>query len=69
MYNHLQYFVAVPDSKPEEDLIIETEENMIQVIKAAKQNKVSISLVYNVFLSQSLSFPFSISGDHSRDKT
>ncbi|PLW19911.1 hypothetical protein PCASD_13837 [Puccinia coronata f. sp. avenae] len=44
MYNHLQYFVAVPDSKPEEDLIIETEENMIQVIKAAKQNKVSISL-------------------------
>ncbi|WAQ86097.1 hypothetical protein PtA15_6A727 [Puccinia triticina] len=44
MYNHLQYFVAVPAATPEADLLIDTEENMIQVIKAAKAHGVSISL-------------------------
>ncbi|PLW32581.1 hypothetical protein PCANC_17265 [Puccinia coronata f. sp. avenae] len=69
MYNHLQYFVAVPGSKPEEDLIIETEENMIQVIKAAKQNKVSISLVYNSVGGWTGSRTFSFLVGDSKNRT
>ncbi|OAV97171.1 hypothetical protein PTTG_02749 [Puccinia triticina 1-1 BBBD Race 1] len=55
MYNHLQYFVAVPAATPEADLLIDTEENMIQVIKAAKAHGVSISLV-----GHSTHFPLTI---------
>ncbi|KNF02861.1 hypothetical protein PSTG_03810 [Puccinia striiformis f. sp. tritici PST-78] len=44
MYDHLQYFVAVPAPTPEGDLLIDTEQNMIEVIAASKKNHVSISL-------------------------
>lgn len=44
MYNHLQYFVAVPAPHPTEDLVIDTEQNMVEVIAAAKAHNVSISL-------------------------
>ncbi|KAA1097784.1 hypothetical protein PGT21_019821 [Puccinia graminis f. sp. tritici] len=44
MYNHLQYFVAVPAPNPQDDLLIDTEENMVEVIKAAKAHDVSVSL-------------------------
>ncbi|POW19093.1 hypothetical protein PSHT_05066 [Puccinia striiformis] len=44
MYDHLQYFVAVPAPTPEGDLLIDTEQNMLEVIAAGKKNNVSISL-------------------------
>ncbi|KAH9472202.1 hypothetical protein Pst134EA_002825 [Puccinia striiformis f. sp. tritici] len=44
MYDHLQYFVAVPAPTPEGDLLIDTEQNMVEVIAAGKKNNVSISL-------------------------
>ncbi|MBW0460451.1 hypothetical protein O181_000166 [Austropuccinia psidii MF-1] len=43
-YNHLHYFVAVPSPTPEADLVIDTEQNMREVIAAAKENNVTVSL-------------------------
>lgn len=44
MYNHLQYFVAEPGPHPTGDLVIQSEQNMVEVIAAAKAHNVSISL-------------------------
>jgi len=64
-YNHLKYFVAVPSPKPEEDLIIDTEKNMLEVIAGAKSNNVSILLSVGGWTG-SRHFSFLVGNSHNR---
>lgn len=65
MYNHLQYFVAVPAPTSGADLLIETEDNMIAVIAGAKTNNVSVSLSVGGWTG-SRSFSFLVADEKNR---
>ncbi|KAG0146201.1 hypothetical protein CROQUDRAFT_44730 [Cronartium quercuum f. sp. fusiforme G11] len=43
-FNHMDYFVAVPQDTPDLPLVLDDEENMKAVVAAAKKNNVSISI-------------------------
>ncbi|MBW0470233.1 hypothetical protein O181_009948 [Austropuccinia psidii MF-1] len=64
-YNHVQYFVAVPSPAPEADLVIETKQNMLEVVAAAKANNVSVSLSVGGWTG-SRYFSFLVGNDKNR---
>ncbi|KAH9817266.1 family 18 glycoside hydrolase [Melampsora americana] len=43
-FNHMDYFVAVPQNAPDLPLVLDDEDNMKTVVAGAKKNKVSISI-------------------------